>query len=150
MHKAPSASYPVGPCVWYGRLLCLGLLVVACGGLWSVQSGEMPSAGHLAVGLGLWLMALVSVGVHLIRIQPGLLTWHVEREGQGSGEWMWQPDSGRAVLVSVRVVWAGWSALGLRLQDGRGGIHWVWAQAQRPPDDWLAFRRALISSAASN
>jgi hypothetical protein len=150
MHKAPSVTYPVGPCFWYGRLLCLGLLVVACGGLWSVQSGQMPSAGRLAVGLGLWLMAVAAVALHLSRIQPGLLTWRIESEGLGSGEWLWRPDSGRAVLVSVRVVWAGLNTVGLRLLDGRGQVHWVWAQAQRAPEDWLAFRRALISSAASD
>lgn len=150
MHKAPSVSYPVGPCVWYGRVLFVGLLVVACAGLWSVQFGQMPSAGRLAAGLGLWLLAVAAVAVHLTRIQPGLLTWRVESEDPASGEWLWQPHAGHAVLVSVRVVWGGLNTMGLRLLDGRGQVHWVWAQAHRAPDDWLAFRRALISSAASD
>jgi hypothetical protein len=150
MHKAPSVTYPVGPCLLYGRVLFVGLLVVACAGLWSIQFGQMPSAGRLAAGLGLWLLAVAAVVVHLIRIQPGLLTWRVESEDLGSGEWLWQPQAGRAVLVSVRVVWAGLNTVGLRLLDGRGQVHWVWAQAPLAPNDWLAFRRALISSAASD
>ena len=85
MHKAPSVSYPVGPCVWYGRLLLLGWMVVALGGLWSVQSGSMPSAARLAVVLGLWLLAGVAVAVHLIRIPSGFLTWRVGVEELGSG-----------------------------------------------------------------
>jgi len=150
MHKAPSVSYPVGPCFWYGRVLFLGLLVVAFAGFWSIQFGQMPSTGRLAAGLVLWLLAVAAVAVHLIRIQPGLLSWRVESEDTGLSEWLWQPQSGRAALVSVHVVWAGLNTVGLRLLDGRGQVHWVWAQAQQAPNDWLAFRRALISSAAAD
>lgn len=150
MHKAPSVSYPVGPCAWYARWLCLGLLLVVCAGFWSLRYGQAPSAGQLVSGLGLWLLTMAAVLVHLIRIRPGLLTWHVERDGTGLGEWLWQPQSGRAVLVSVRVVWPGFNTVGLRLRDGQGRVHWVWAQAERGPDDWVAFRRALVSSGASN
>jgi hypothetical protein len=110
----------------------------------------MPSTGRLAAGLVLWLLALAAVAVHLIRIQPGLLSWRVESEDTGLSEWLWQPQSGRAALVSVHVVWAGLNTVGLRLLDGRGQVHWVWAQAQQAPNDWLAFRRALISSAAAD
>jgi hypothetical protein len=149
MHLAPTVSYPVGPFVWYGRVLFLGLLLVACAGLWSVQFGQMPSAVRLVFGLGLFLLVVTAVIIHLIRLRPGLLTWCGECESQGRGEWMWQPDSGRAVLVSVRMVWTGWNTMGLRLLDARGQTHWVWAQAQRSPCDWLAFRRALISSTTS-
>jgi len=35
----------------------------------------------------------------------------------------------------------------LRMLDGLGHSHWVWAQHHDAPHDWLPLRRALISSA---
>jgi len=149
MHKAPSVTYPVGPCVWYGRVLWFGLLVVAGGAFWSVLAGQMPSSWRIALGLGLWLLAVIAVAVHLLRIETGQLTWRFESESHAQGEWLWQSVSGRAVLVKVNVVWAGSNMVGMCLIDGFGQTLWVWAQAHQAPADWLAFRRALISSIAT-
>jgi hypothetical protein len=149
MHKAPSVTYPVGPCVWYGRVLWFGLLVVAGGALWSVLAGQMPSPWRVAAGLGLGLLVVIAVLAHLRRIETGQLTWRFDGENPASGEWLWQPASGRAVLVRVNVLWAGSNIMGMRLIDGFGQTLWVWAQAHQAPTDWLAFRRALISSTAA-
>jgi hypothetical protein len=55
MHKAPSVTYPVGPCVWYARVLWVALTVVALAGLGVAAWGQEPSAMSVAVALGLWL-----------------------------------------------------------------------------------------------
>ena len=146
MHKAPSVTYPVGPCVWYARVLSVALTVVALAGLGVAAWGQEPSAMSLAVALGLWLSAVGAVALHLARVPKGQLTWRCEIAEGADGEWVWQPEVGRAALVSVSVVWPGNRVLGLRLWDGLGHTHWVWAQAQHAPHDWLALRRALISS----
>lgn len=149
MHKAPSVTYPVGPCVWYARALWMALAVVAAAGLGSVVLGQGPGPLGTALALGLWLCAVVVVGVHLARVPKGLLSWRSATVEGSDGEWVWQPEVGRAACVSVFIVWQGNRTLGLRLSHTVGRTHWVWAQAQMAPHDWLALRRALISSALS-
>jgi hypothetical protein len=146
MHKAPSVTYPVGPCVWYAHVLWMALTVVALAGLAVAAWGQEPSAMSLAMALGLWLSAMGAVALHLARLPKGQLTWRCEIAEGADGEWVWQPEVGRAALVSVFIVWPGNRILGLRIQDGLSHTHWVWAQAQHAPHDWLALRRALISS----
>jgi hypothetical protein len=147
MHKAPSVTYPVGPCAWYDRVLWLALMLVALAGLAVAVWGQGPRAMNVAVALVLWLCAVGAVALHLARIPKGQLTWRCEPGEIAAGEWVWQPELGRAALVSVSVVWQGNRVLGLRMLDGRGHTHWVWAQHHHAPHDWLPLRRALISSA---
>ena len=149
MHKAPSVTYPVGPCLWYARVLWMALTVVVLAGLAVVVWGQEPSDLNVAAALGVWLCAVGAVAVHLARVPKGQLTWRCETAAGADGEWVWQPEVGRAALVSVFVVWQGNRVLGLRLWDGLGRTDWVWAQAHQAPHDWLALRRALISSALS-
>ena len=147
MHEAPSVTYPVGPCAWYDRVLWLALVLVALAGLAVAVWGQAPSGMDLAVALVLWLCAVGAVALHLARIPKGQLTWRCEPGEVSAGEWVWQPEVGRAALVTVSVVWQSNRVLGLRMLDGLGHSHWVWAQADEAPQDWLALRRALISSA---
>jgi hypothetical protein len=149
MHKAPSVTYPVGPCVWYARVLWMALTVVALAGLAAGVLGQGLRPEWAAVATGLWLCAVAAVALHVARIPMGQLTWRCDTAEASAGEWVWQPAVGRAVLVSVFVVWQGNRVLGLRMLDGLGHTHWVWAQAEQAPHDWLALRRALISSALS-
>lgn len=102
---------------------------------------------NVAVALGLWLSAVGAVALHLARVPKGQLTWRCESVEMSDGEWVWQPEVGRAALVSVSLVWQGNRVLGLRMLDGLGHTHWVWAQAQQAPHDWVPLRRALVSSA---
>jgi hypothetical protein len=147
MHKAPSVTYPVGPFVWYARVLWMALSIVALAGLAATVWGQAPSALNVAVALGLWLCAVGAVALHVTRVPKGQLTWRCELAEMNAGEWVWQPEVGRSALVSVSVVWPSNSVLGLRLSDGFGRTHWVWAQDHQAPHDWLSLRRALISSA---
>ena len=147
MHKAPSVTYPVGPCVWYARVLWMALTLVLLAGLAVAVWGQAPGPMAVALALGVWLCAVGAVALHLARVPKGHLTWRPEAAEQAGGEWVWQPEVGRAALVSVTVVWRGSRVLGLRALDGLGHSHWVWAQVHQAPQDWLALRRALISSA---
>jgi hypothetical protein len=54
MHKAPSVTYPVGPCAWYDRVLWLDLMLVALAGLAVAVWGQGPRAMNVAVALVLW------------------------------------------------------------------------------------------------
>lgn len=148
MHKAPSVTYPVGPCLWYARALWMALTVVVLAGLAVAVWGQEPSAMNVAAALGVWLCAVGAVALHLARIPKGQLTWRCEPGEVPAGEWVWQPDLGRAALVLVYVVWQGNRVLGLRMLDGLGHTHWVWAQHHHAPHNWLPLRRALISSAS--
>ncbi|MEY4505840.1 MAG: hypothetical protein RL297_418 [Pseudomonadota bacterium] len=150
MHKAPSVTFPVGPCLAYERVLWGCLVLVAFAGLWVTLRGQPPSAFGVALAVGLWLIAVCAVTLHLLRWPSGRLTWGGEMAGHEVGEWLWQPQRGRAALVTVRVVWHGLGALGLRLDNGRGQAVWVWARARQSPHEWLPFRRALISSTWGN
>lgn len=150
MHKAPSVTYPVGPCAWYGRVLWSALAVVALSGVGGAVVGQAPSTLGLVAATLLGLCAAWAVARHLSRVPMGRLMWRVEDSDHSPGEWVWLPDQGRAALVSVRVAWSGSSALGLRLVDGLGQTHWVWAQAQHAREEWLPFRRALISSCVAD
>jgi len=149
MHKAPSVTYPVGPCVWYARVLWVALTVVALAGLAAAVLGQGPRPLWAALATVLWLCTVAAVALHVARVPKGQLTWRCETADVSHGEWVWQPEVGRSALVSVFVVWQGNRILGLRMLDGLGHTHWVWAQAHQAPHHWLALRRALISSAQS-
>jgi hypothetical protein len=146
MHKAPSVSYPVGPCAWYGRVLWLALALVVLAGVAAAALGQHPNAWSAGLAMALCLGVAFAVASHLSSVPSGRLAWHFDDADSTPGEWVWVPDRGRAAWVTVAVAWSGSSALGLRLVDGRGKTHWVWAQAHQTPQDWLPLRRALISS----
>lgn len=146
MHKAPSVNYPVGPFVWYGRslwlfwcVLCLAAVMVALQRpalLW----GEVVALVVIAATTA-WALAW-----H-VRHQPrGCLSWR--NEPPDDPEWVWHPEGAHARLVHVLVVWRGLGCIWVRLTSSEE-VAWVWAQAEDAPNDWLAFRRALISSDTS-
>ncbi|MDP4622415.1 MAG: hypothetical protein NWS85_05950, partial [Hydrogenophaga sp.] len=88
MHKAPSVTYPVGPCLWYARVLWMALTVVALAGLAVAAWGQEPSTLSVAAALGVWLCAVGVVAVHLARVPKGQLTWRGETAAGGDGEWV--------------------------------------------------------------
>lgn len=146
MHKAPSVSYPVGPFIWYARslwlfwcLLCLAAAAVA------LQRPVLVSRDVAGVVVTAVVAAWV-VRWHARHQPRGCLSW--QNEPPDGAEWVWHPAGAHARLVQVLVVWRGLGCVWVRLRSSEG-VAWVWAQAEDAPNDWLAFRRALISSDAS-
>jgi len=144
MHKAPSVSYPVGPCLWYERMVWSAYGAVLCAFAWVFWAGSAPPWGVVlstsALGLGLGL-ALWQHFRHPLR---GHLTWSTQ-EGVEVGQWWWHAEVGPALAVRVSCVWHSQQALCLRLSPPTGPDRWVWALARTDAAQWLALRRAVLA-----
>jgi hypothetical protein len=146
MHKAPSVSYPVGPCLWYERSVWLAWSLVCFAGLWVAAIRSVVGGAAVSFFIALALAMYVAVMIHVARQPQGRLSWC--NEPLQPGEWLWQPKGARARLVTVNVVWRTNTCLGVRLRHEQGVI-WVWVRASESPEDWVAFQRALVCAASS-
>lgn len=131
--QAPSVSYPVGPCVLYGRLLqaSWGLGVV-------IVSAQASYAGVVPIG-GLVLLAFT-----------GALAWWAWRRAP-RGELRWAADRGWGWTVGDNVsdlpvpvlVWRGRHHLLLQVSAGSRPLRWLWVERWRDPSRWQAICRAV-------
>lgn len=153
MRSAPSVVYPVGRCIFYGRLLlvlsALGLAVLI-GWAWSASDGFFW--GSVGVGLGLWV--LWSVGVFKVwwRTPEGALRWDSlatpYNETLHSGAWLWHTDQmdDAVALHSIECVLDAQNWMLLRLKQPARLVTWVWVERHRSPAHWGDLRRALVAT----
>ena len=146
-------SYPVGPCVLYGRLLLITWLLgaaVACGHAW--HAARAPLGALLLLGLS------AGWACRAWRAAPsGRLCWAGadgwawqsgdqpdEQPGEGAGEESGQ-TSGPADLERCApvVVWRGGHHLLLHWAAGPRRLRWLWIERRRDPARWEAFCRAV-------
>lgn len=156
MRNAPSVTYPVGRCAFYGRLLLLlgatGLAAMV--GLWL---GFPRATWWMRSGaLVLWLLWSGFAWWDWRRLPQGRLQW----SGRGAsdegavtpdlraGSWWWQEgDQPQQMLQRVQWVLDAQSVVLLRLRVGPWRSRWAWLEASRDPARWEALRRALTAHA---
>ena len=157
MHNAPSVSYPVGRCVFYGWAL-IGLGASGWAAFASMQA-------MVAFGLAAPLTLAQTVGgVVLCGSWAVVAAWHWHQSVQGRlhwdaagaprvrkdspGLWRWQAN-GRvrsADLAEVITVLDLQSRCLLRARREDGGAHWLWVECVQDPDRWDDLRRALVAA----
>lgn len=142
-YHAPPVSYPVGRCLWEGRLwvaMCLLLL-----GSWAVAGwqGADPrehgaAARFLALGMIGWLALAAWAAVRWRQSPRGQLLWR-------AGQWLWWPEAQTdAVAVeAVTLAWDGQGLLLLRLEGAKVPVGWLWLERWRDPARWDDLRRAV-------
>lgn len=149
MRNAPSVTYPVGLCAFYGRVLwlCSGLGLLALLLMqWSYPTMPLWWAVSGWLAWGAWC----GVAVWSWRRQPvGRLQWDARAAQPGSpavGQWFWQTE-GVAPRALRRLDWVldAQSVLLLRLQVAQGRPVWVWLQAVDARERWDDLRRALMA-----
>ena len=157
MFNAPSVSYPVGRCAFYGWML-VGLGVSG----WVAFAGVQAMV-YLERAASLTLVQTV-LGLLLCAGWAGVAAWHWRQSSQGllhwdaagaplaretaAGLWRWQPV-GRvrsADLAQVVTVLDLQSRCLLRARRQDGGSHWLWVERAQDPDRWEDLRRALVAS----
>ena len=143
-------SYPVGPCVWYGRFVWGILFLVAAAGGWAVVVGQTPSGLSMALALLAWLLAVCAVALHLALWPIGKLSWLSDEYASEPQGWVWESAQGTCFPVTVGVVWSDSQWVCLRLTTGGRRAFWVWASACVVPSEWISFRRAIVSSTGVN
>jgi len=150
MRSAPSVVYPVGRCLFHGRLLfalfVLGL-VVLIGWAWSTSSRHWGPA--IWVGLGLWVMWSVWVFKGWWHTPEGTLQWDSlappSNQTLRAGAWLWHADrvDDAVVLQSIECVFDGQHKILLRLKQPARSATWSWVERDRSPAQWEDLRRAL-------
>jgi hypothetical protein len=147
MQNAPSVSYPVGRCVWYGWLLVtLGFLQAVVWGLWGWQRAAdgwpLPAAGAAVCVAWCW-MAWRSWRQPMV----GRLHWDALAPGAAQdrpGGWLWHagPETTGTSLTHVDVAFDGQTVAWLRLGGAAGVPRWVCVQQASDPPRWNDLRRA--------
>jgi hypothetical protein len=157
MRNAPSVSYPVGRCAFYGWTL-FGLAVSGFGAF-----AVLHALAHVGQAAPLTLAQTVS-GLLICVCWAGVAAWYWLHSAQGrlhwdamaapmsregsTGVWRWQP-SGRvrsADLVRVVTVLDLQSRCLLRIERAEGGKHWLWLERAQNSDRWDDLRRALVAA----
>lgn len=156
MHNAPSVSFPVGRCSFYGWVLfSLGVSgLVAFAGLHAMAylgSATPLTVTQTASGLLICVCWAWVAAWHWRQSAQGRLHWDamaapLSRVGP-AGMWRWQ-SAGRvrsADLVRVDNVLDLQSRCLLRIERPEGGKHWLWVERAQNPDRWDDLRRALVA-----
>ena len=156
MRNAPSVSYPVGHCAFYGWVL-LGLGAsgwAACAGVHVLALLEWAAPLTVAESILGVLLCLCWAGgaAWLWRKSPqGRLHWDAmaasrTREAP-AGLWRWQPAGRMRSGDLARVV----KVLDLQgrcllwVLRPEGGAHWLWVERAQDPIRWDDLRRALVA-----
>lgn len=153
MHSAPSVTFPVGRCIWYGMTFVLLAAMGLCAlGAWfgfDGRRGGIPWPG--LAGAVLWLAWVIFAAWTWYRAPAGHLRWSAS-DGSGpdafKGTWHWHSVScpegaalrGVEQMLDLQVV-----AL-LRLHNADALYRWVWVERARDPVRWSALRRAIVSA----
>ena len=144
MRSAPSVSFPVGRCRFYGWVLvalaAVGALVL---GAWSVYAASQR-VWHGVWGAAAWAVWLFFAAWSWWRSPTGQLSW--EAHAQTRGGWMWCSAScpEGAPLQRVELVADRQTRVLLRLHNADALTRWVWAERARNPERWHDLRRALV------
>jgi hypothetical protein len=157
MYNAPSVSYPVGRCAFYGW----GLVGLGAAGWVAFGAMQAMAAMGRSAPLTVWQTV---VGVALCAAWAGMAAWHWHRSLQGRlhwdalgtsrvreaspGLWRWQP-AGRVRgkdLIQVITVLDLQSRCLLRVRCSDGGAYWLWVECAQDPDRWDDLRRALVAA----
>ena len=156
MRNAPSVSYPVGRCAFYGWVL-LGL---------GASGWATFAALHVLVRLrGAAPLTVVETGSGLLLCLSwaGIAAWRWRQSPQGrlhwdamatsmtreasAGLWRWQPAGRLRSVDLARVV----KVLDLQsrcllwILRPEGGVHWLWVERAQDPGRWDDLRRALVA-----
>jgi len=153
MHSAPSVTFPVGRCIWYGAsFLILSVMgALALGAWYSFDAWRDGLSWPGMVGAVLWL-AWVAFAAWTWRHAPvGHLRWIALDTGgldAQRGVWHWHSvacPEGTALRGVERVLDLQVVAL-LRLHNADALARWIWVEKARDPTRWSVLRRALVSA----
>jgi len=152
MRSAPSVVYPVGRCIFHGRLLfVLSALGLAALIGWTWSASDRFFGETVGLGLGLWV--LWSVGAFKVwwRTPMGALHWDSlassPSESLRAGAWRWHAEGANngVPLQSIECVIDCQSWILLRLKHPVRAATWVWVERHRAPAHWGDLRRALVA-----
>lgn len=153
MRSAPSVVYPVGRCVFHGRILfalsAFGLAVLV-GWVWSASGRFFEEA--IWAGFCLWVLWSVWVFKAWWRTPVGALHWDSlaapTNESLRAGAWWWYDDTmdDGVVVLDIECVLDCQSWILLRWRRSPRWATWVWAERGRAPEHWGDLRRALMAS----
>lgn len=129
--QAPSVSYPVGPCVFWGGLMLAVWLAGAAGLAWGVGQGGLPAWTGLLPVAAAW-----PLWWNWRRSPCGTLRW------DGAQGWSWQSAALEHELPAPQVVWRGQALLLLRLAGAPAPLGWLWLERTRDPVRWSSVCRA--------
>ena len=152
MQRAPSVMYPVGRCVWYGRLLlglASALALVWAAWWWHGAPSDWLLLSSGGAACGIWgLMAWRSWRKPAV----GQLHWDAQAPGLVDGEtgrWLW--CAGAAIegtpLRRVEVTFDGQTVAWLRLHGPAEVPAWICLQRASDPARWHALRRPWVQAA---
>ena len=149
MRNAPSVTYPVGRCAFFGWMLVLiGVLAALALALWWWLFPARPTSWTLGGAIA-WL-SWSALAWWYWRHQPiGQLQWDAEATrfpSEQRGIWRWSLNQAppRELQEVAWVLDAQTVAL-LRLHAEGQRPQWLWLQARDDPVRWVELRRALAA-----
>jgi hypothetical protein len=149
MRNAPSVTYPVGRCAFYGQLLALCSLAAVLALLmlwWWYPALSVPLAALAGLAWGVWS----GWAYRSWRRQPlGRLQWGGRATAlvlERPGLWRWLPRDGEPVdLQRLEWVMDAQSVVLLRLSGPQRRRLWLWLAARDDRSRWADLRRALTA-----